>query len=123
MAVNKLVINEKYMNWLEKFTIKYPYLHDDEFIFCYKEELEEDRKKTLNLNDLYDITREYARSNNIDINDEDNVFQYYVIKYNNNYYKIGREIDAILLIKEKETKEEYIEFNKVLKKQNKLHKR
>lgn len=122
MVVNKLKINERYMSWLDNFTITHSSFHDDEFLFCSNEETKEDKENALSLNDLYYIIREYARNNNIKINDKDNVWQYYVIKHNNNYYKIGIEIDAILLTKEIEVKEPYIEFNKVLKKQNKLHK-
>ena len=111
MVVKIEVINDKYMKWLEKFMDKYPRIYEDEFMF--NETISyEDKIKVLNINNLYEMIRNYAKHYYISDNNE-YMDSCYILKYNDNYYKLGLEIDSVCCIKTKLIKDSYIDFKDI----------
>ena len=86
---NEIKSNPTYINWLEKFTEKYPHFSDDDFLYHKKNKKKDDIEKVKNLDCLYRIIDKYAQDNYIyQDNDEKNTISY-KIKYNNIGYEIG----------------------------------
>ena len=112
MKVNYDVINEKYMNWLEYFILEHPSFHDDEYLFINNNINDKDRKNVLNINILYRLIEKYEKQHNRKVKNDD-IWDYYIIKYNNSFYKIIFELDSVLITKISNCNQDYIEFNKI----------
>lgn len=111
MVVNNNTINKEYMNWLENFSIEHPSFHDDEFLFIDNGMNKKDRLNVLDLDILYRLVELYAKKNNIKNNDD--IWTYYILKYNDNYYKLIFELDCVHIIKLNDCKQDYLDYNEI----------
>ena len=87
----KLEIKSKtnYIEWLERFTEKYPRFTDDDFLYNKKIKSSEDIDGINCLSILYDVIEEYAQNNYIYLTENNEYSGSYKIKYNGIGYEIG----------------------------------
>lgn len=82
----KILQNDDYMKWLEKFTNRYPSFYEYDWVLtgC----TEEDKKNIKNIGFLYEVVEEYAEANYFypKFIDQEVCYQ---IKYNGVGYKLG----------------------------------
>ena len=102
------------MDWLEAFCDKYSKFYDDDFIFSDRLN-KEDSENVKKLRYFYELIREYAKNYFIVGNNNDDIFNSYNIKYNDNYYVIGFIIDSIYCKKEDTVGEKYINFSDIMR--------
>ena len=81
--------NPKYINWLEKFTERYPRFTDDDILYEKKFKSAEDIDGVNNLSLLYNVIEEYAQKNYIYLEKNSDFYGSYKIKYNGIGYEIG----------------------------------
>lgn len=81
--------NPRYINWLERFTEKYPRFTDDDFLYNKKIKSAEDIEGIKCLNMLYNVVEQYAQKNYIYLTKNSEYSGSYQIKYNDIGYEIG----------------------------------
>lgn len=81
--------NTNYIEWLEKYTEKYPRFTDTEFLSKNKNKNAEDVERINMLNSLFDVIENYAQDNYIYITKDSSDSGHYKIQYNNIGYEIG----------------------------------
>lgn len=84
----KLVSNDEYMRWLERFTEAYPNFCDDDWLYSPESLTEEDYNQVQELQYFFDGITQYALSNGINTKSIEYGFELFV-KFNNIGYKIG----------------------------------
>ena len=89
--ITELKSNDDYINWLDEFTIKYPYFKEWFIPNVNLLSLREiDRVNIQKLSLLYEMIDIYAKENYLYPNDRE-VNPYYIMKHNNIYYLVGRD--------------------------------
>ncbi len=86
--IKRIMSNTDYIEWLEKFTKDKESFADVEYNYCSEQLKEIDKKNIEDLYLFYDGIERYASNNHIVPNYFD-FGEFYKIKYNNFYFKIG----------------------------------
>ena len=113
----EIIDNDKYMKWLDAFTIEYPQFNDKSWIDCKEDISDADYQRVIILGDLYEAIEDYANMNYI-VGDEKSFSQTYNVKFNNVIFKIGFEIGQEMIYfvtrnEELEEDEEWIDFENI----------
>lgn len=111
--------NTDYIDWLEEFTTKYPsfsteYFNEDTAIIS-----ERDKEMINKLDLFYNVIESHAKNNYIDLSlDRESTwtsYEYVVIKYKDNYYRIGfNQMESICFVSRTSEPDIYLDFNLVI---------
>ncbi len=116
--------NPNYINWLEKFTEKYPRFTDNDFLYDKKLKSLEDNECIDNLNLFYKIIEEYFEKNYIYLEKNSDFSRNYKIKYNGIGYKIGCMIGQGTLFyceRISNPDDTYLDYNDILSNKKQPH--
>lgn len=130
MSNNKELINEEYMNWVQKFLNDKAGFGSDFYKYNTEGSTQEDIRNVKNLEYFYRLTEAYAEKNQIEpIISEGNTFliKRFYIKYQDKKYNIGYISDqnTVFTLSEvlSETDEETIDFKNIEEYQKQLRKK
>ena len=130
MSNNKELINEEYMNWVQKFLNDKAGFGSDLYKYNTEGATQEDIRNVKNLEYFYRLTEAYAEKNQIEpIISEGNTFliKRFYIKYQDKKYNIGYISDqnTVFTLSEvlSETDEETIDFKNIEEYQKQLRKK
>ncbi len=92
--ITELKSNDDYINWLDEFTMQYPYFKEWFIPNVNLLSLREiDRVNIQKLSLLYEMIDIYAKENYLYPNDKE-LNSYYIVKHNNIYYLVGRDYNV-----------------------------
>lgn len=87
-GISKIIYSDRYLLWLDQFTLKNPCFSSDILLYCQDQISDEERDMIGDLHLLYRVIDDYANRSNLFPFSCYNG-QYYKISYNNARYKIG----------------------------------
>lgn len=113
----KLISNDEYMRWLEKFTLSYPRFSDDDWLYCPERLTEEDYNKVQELQYFYNGLVNYDNTKVIPVECEFWNTKV-IVKFNSISYEISLMVGqgSVISVKRCEISpdEPFIDFNDCL---------
>jgi hypothetical protein len=121
-----LFANYDYINWLEKFTERYPVFTTEDFNNDEKVISQKDKENLNSLITFFNNIEKHAKKNYIDLDINREIYSWacrcITIKYKDIFYKVGfSDITDVCFVSRTEKTNEYLDFELVIK--NKMTKR